>query len=146
MAKNNTKKIIRPANLAIVVSRFNEEITQRLLMGAQQRLQECAVPADHVTVVWVPGAVEIPLIAQCLARKKQYAAIICLGAVIRGETSHYDYVCDQVSTGCQKVALENNLPVIFGILTTARIQEIHLLIIHCLCDFIDQQLFGQGSE
>jgi len=104
--------------IAIVVSRFNEIITQRLLKGALERLQELNFSAEKITTLWVPGAVEIPLTAQRLARTKRYDAIICLGAVIRGETSHYDYVCDQVSTGCQKVALENNLPVIFGVLTT----------------------------
>lgn len=104
--------------VAIVVSRFNEEITRRLYDGAVARLKELDFADEHVTAVWVPGAVEIPLTAQRLARTKHYEAIICLGAVIRGETSHYDYVCDQVSQGCQKVALENNIPVIFGVLTT----------------------------
>lgn len=114
----NPQAITHPFKLAIVVSRFNEEITQRLLDGALRRLQELNFNDNNITVAWVPGAVEIPLTAQHFARSEQYEAIICLGAVIRGETSHYDYVCDQVSMGCQKVALENNIPVIFGVLTT----------------------------
>ncbi len=111
----NPKSEVR---LAIVVSRFNEEITRELLAGALSRAEEKKIPFDKLTVVWVPGAVEIPLAAQELAQLKSYDAIICLGAVIRGETTHYDYVCEQVSQGCQKVMLENNLPVIFGVLTT----------------------------
>lgn len=102
--------------LAVIVSQFNEEITKKLLAGALQRLQELGNQAE--TVIWVPGAVEIPLMAQRAARAGQYDAIITLGAVVRGETNHYDYVCQQVSYGCQKVALENNIPIIFGVLTT----------------------------
>jgi 6,7-dimethyl-8-ribityllumazine synthase len=111
-------KIDEHFNIAIVISRFNEEITQRLYDGAIKRLQEKNFPENHITVVWVPGAVEIPLTAQRLADSECYEAIICLGAVIRGDTSHYDYVCTQVSNGCQKVALDNDMPVIFGVLTT----------------------------
>jgi len=105
-------------SLAIVVSRFNEEVTGGLLMGAVSRLKELDFATDQVTVVWVPGAVEIPLVAQKLAQTKRYQAIIALGAVIRGETTHYDYVCNQVSEGCQRVSLDEKLPVIFGVLTT----------------------------
>lgn len=104
--------------LAIVVSQFNREITQGLLRGALDRLEEKGVQSDDVTVVEVPGAVEIPLVVQKLADKNRYKAIIALGAVIRGETSHYDYVCQQVSQGCQQVALQCELPIIFGVLTT----------------------------
>lgn len=110
-----------PARLAIVVSRFNSEITEKLLEGALQRMRELQL--ENETTVWVPGAVEIPLIAQHLARTNHYHAIIALGAVIRGETSHYDYVCQQVSMGCQKVALDNHIPVIFGVLTTDNEQQ-----------------------
>jgi len=109
------------ARIAIIVSRFNLDITSRLLEGALTRLQELSTPEKSVT--WVPGAIEIPLIAQHLAQTTQYDAIVTLGAVIRGETTHYDYVCQQVSTGCQKVALENHLPVIFGILTTENMAQ-----------------------
>ncbi len=104
--------------IAIIVSVFNREITQGLQDGAINRLLACGFEAQDITVIEVPGAIEIPLIAKRLARKKQYRAIIALGAVIRGETSHYDYVCQQVSDGCQNVALEFEIPVIFGVLTT----------------------------
>jgi len=114
----SAQKLNQPYNIALVVSRFNEEITQALYAGALARLAELNFADEHITVIWVPGAVEIPLVAQRLACSNAYEAIICLGAVIRGETSHYDYVCDQVSSGCQKVALEHDIPVIFGILTT----------------------------
>lgn len=117
------QKIKQHYNVAIVVSRFNEEITQALYEGAIARLKELEFADEHITTIWVPGAVEIPLVAQRLARADGYEAIICLGAVIRGETSHYDYVCDQVSQGCQRVALENDIPVIFGILTTDNEQQ-----------------------
>ncbi len=105
-------------NVAIVVSRFNEEVTSRLLQGATDELKRRDFRAEQITVVWVPGAIEIPLTAQRLAQLGKYDAIITLGAVIRGETSHYDYVCDQVSQGCQLVSLQNDIPVIFGVLTT----------------------------
>ena len=104
--------------VAIVVSRFNETVTQALLEGAEARLQSLGFSEEQITTVHVPGAVEIPLVAQRLARTKRFEAIITLGAVIRGETSHYDYVCDQVSQGCQKISLQEDLPVIFGVLTT----------------------------
>jgi 6,7-dimethyl-8-ribityllumazine synthase len=104
--------------LAIVVSRFNDSVTRALYEGALQRLNELDFSDHQVTVVWVPGAVEIPITAQRLAATATYEAIITLGAVIRGETSHYDYVCEQVSQGCQQVALAHNIPVIFGVLTT----------------------------
>lgn len=105
-------------NIALVISRFNEEVTRRLYEGAVLRLKELAFSDEQITVVWVPGAVEIPLTAQKLARTNAYEAIVCLGAVIRGETNHYDYVCQQVSQGCQTVALQESIPVIFGVLTT----------------------------
>ena len=105
-------------NIAIVVSRFNEEITHKLYEGAITRLKELEFSEDQVTFIFVPGAVEIPLVAKRLAKKNTYEAIVCLGAVIRGETSHYDYVCEQVSRGCQQVSLKENIPVIFGVLTT----------------------------
>lgn len=118
MSTIHAQDISKSFPVAIVISRFNENITKALYDGARERLTELAFKDDDITVIWVPGAIEIPLVAQELARKNKYAAIICLGAVIRGETSHYDYVCQQASTGCQQVALENSLPVIFGVLTT----------------------------
>jgi 6,7-dimethyl-8-ribityllumazine synthase len=105
--------------LAIVVSRFNEEVTETLLASALARLKELNFPEENITLIRVPGAIEIGLAAQQLALSEtNYLAIICLGAVIRGETDHYDYVCQQVSYACQKIALEESIPVIFGILTT----------------------------
>lgn len=104
--------------LALVVSHFNTEITEGLLTGALQRLQEHAFSEASITVVYVPGAVEIGLAAQRLAQTAQYQAIICLGAVIRGQTDHYDYVCQQVSHSCQQLALAYHMPIIFGVLTT----------------------------
>ena len=103
---------------AIVVSQFNEIVTSALLDGAMNRLKELDILESQIKVVQVPGAVEIPLVAQLLAKKNKYQAIICLGAVIRGETSHYDYVCEQVSQGCQRVMLDYSIPVIFGVLMT----------------------------
>jgi 6,7-dimethyl-8-ribityllumazine synthase len=113
-AENNKPQF----NLAIVTSRFNEEITGLLYQHALQRLKQLDFSDEQITSIWVPGAVEIPLAAQRLAQTNRYAAILCYGAVIRGETDHYDYVCQQVSMGCQHVALEFNLPVLFGVLTT----------------------------
>jgi 6,7-dimethyl-8-ribityllumazine synthase len=115
--------ISKPFSVAIVVSRFNEQVTRRLYEGVVQRLKELEIPSHDITVVWVPGAVEIPIIAQQLARANNYAAIIVLGAVIRGETGHYDFVCKQASDGCQLVALKYNIPVIFGILTTENLEQ-----------------------
>jgi len=103
---------------AIVISEFNQAITNALLQGALDRFAELNINKDNVTVIKVPGAVEIPLVAQLLAKKNKHQAIICLGAVIRGETTHYDYVCEQVSNGCQRVMLDYAIPVIFGVLTT----------------------------
>ncbi len=104
--------------IAIVVSRFNQAITKRLVAGALERFKELQPSLAAPPVWWVPGAVELPLIAQQLAKTQQYSAIVCLGAVIRGETTHYDYVCQQASYGCQRVALDHSLPVVFGLLTT----------------------------
>lgn len=103
---------------AIVVSRFNQEVTDKLLEGTHQRLLESGIDAKNIFIARVPGAVEIPLTAKLLAKSNKYAAIICLGCVIRGDTDHYDYVCQQISYGCQRVMLEHEVPVIFGVLTT----------------------------
>lgn len=111
--------------LAIVVSRFNQEITDGLLQGAKQRLHELGFSDAEITIIKVPGAVEIPLVLQRLARTKKYQALIALSAIIRGETSHYDYVCEQISQGCQKVMMDENLPVIFGVLTTENDEQAH---------------------
>jgi 6,7-dimethyl-8-ribityllumazine synthase len=119
----SVKDISPSFSVAIVVSRFNEQVTQRLCEGAIQRLKELKVPNDNITIIWVPGAVEIPIVVKQLARSNKYAAIITLGAVIRGETSHYDFVCKQVSDGCQQLALEYSIPVIFGVLTTENLEQ-----------------------
>lgn len=113
----------RQIRLAIVVSLFNEAVTEKLLQGALARLSELSIDEKHIEVVKVPGAVEIPLTAKLLAASKQYQAIICLGAVIRGETGHYDYVCEQVSQGCQQVMMAFDVPVIFGVLTTENVEQ-----------------------
>lgn len=103
--------------IGIAVSYFNKSITTKLAEGARERLKELEVADSSVKEVWVPGAFELPLMAQRMILADDFDAIICLGAVIRGETDHYDYVCQQVSYGCQKVALTHNIPVIFGVLT-----------------------------
>lgn len=112
------KDIEAPFRVGLVVSRYNEQITQRLYEGALIRLNELKITSDMITVAWVPGAVEIPITAQTLIDTGAFHVIIAFGCVIKGETDHYDYVCQQVSTGCQQVALENGVPVIFGVLTT----------------------------
>ncbi len=110
--------------IGIVVSRFHISITEILLAEATQYFKaQYPAQQDAVNTVWVPGAVEIPLVTQVLAQTSQYSAIIGLGAVIRGETDHYDYVCQQVSYGCQKIALTFNLPIVFGILTTHTLEQ-----------------------
>ncbi|KTC86470.1 6,7-dimethyl-8-ribityllumazine synthase [Legionella brunensis] len=114
----NSSEVVNSFPLAIVVSRFNQAVTQELQRGALERLKERGIRTEDIIVVEVPGAIEISLIAKRLAVSKQVKAIIALGAVIRGETSHYDYVCEQVSNGCQRVALDYDIPVIFGVLTT----------------------------
>jgi len=118
MVQGNARNQGESFPIAIVVSLFNEAITQALLKGALERLRETGFKDDDIFVVKVPGAIEIPLVAQTLAEKHQYHAIVALGAVIRGETTHYDYVCQQVSHGCQQVTLQSKIPVIFGVLTT----------------------------
>ena len=109
--------------IAIVASRFNEFITSRLLSGALDGLKRHDVKEENIHVAWVPGAFEIPLIASRLAASKNYDAVICLGAVIRGSTSHYDYVCNEVSKGIAAVSLETGVPVFFGVLTTENLEQ-----------------------
>ncbi|MBG1397603.1 6,7-dimethyl-8-ribityllumazine synthase [Staphylococcus aureus] len=109
--------------VAIVVSRFNDFITGRLLEGAKDTLIRHDVNEDNIDVAFVPGAFEIPLVAKKLASSGNYDAIITLGCVIRGATSHYDYVCNEVAKGVSKVNDQTNVPVIFGILTTESIEQ-----------------------
>ncbi|MBQ1604812.1 MAG: 6,7-dimethyl-8-ribityllumazine synthase [Lachnospiraceae bacterium] len=109
--------------VAIVASRFNEIIVNKLLGGAVDGLVRHGVLDDNITVAWVPGAFEIPLAAQKFAESGKYDAVICVGAVIRGQTSHYDYVCNEVSKGIAQVSLNSKIPVLFGIVTTENIEQ-----------------------
>lgn len=109
--------------IAIVASRFNEFITTKLVGGAEDCLRRHDVADDDITLAWVPGAFEIPLLAKKLAKSGKYDAVICVGAVIRGSTSHYDYVCAEVSKGIASVSLETGVPVMFGVLTTDTIEQ-----------------------
>lgn len=107
----------------IVVSRFNEFITARLLEGALDGLRRHGVAESDVEIAWVPGAFEIPLLAKKMAESAKYDAVICLGAVIRGSTSHYDYVCNEAAKGIAQVSMESGIPVIFGVVTTDTIAQ-----------------------
>lgn len=111
------------AKFGIVVSRFNEFITTKLLGGALDALHRHEAKESDIDVAWVPGAFEIPLAAKKMAESGKYDAIICLGAVIRGATSHYDYVCNEVSKGVAQVGLQSGVPVIFGVVTTENIEQ-----------------------
>lgn len=117
------KLIAQNIRVGIVAARFNEFITSRLLGGAMDALFRHDVSEDDVHVAWVPGAFEIPLVASKMAKSGKYDAVICLGAVIRGSTSHYDYVCNEVSKGIAAVSLESGIPVLFGVLTTENIEQ-----------------------
>lgn len=108
---------------AIVASRFNEFIVNKLVSGAEDAFIRHGVSNDDISLVWVPGAFEIPLTAQKLAKSGKYDAVVCLGTVIRGATSHYDYVCNEVSKGIASVSLNTDIPVIFGIVTTENIEQ-----------------------
>ena len=108
---------------AIVGSRFNEFITSKLIAGAKDALIRHDVKDEDITTIWVPGAFEIPLIAKKAAKSGKFDAVICVGAVIRGATSHYDYVCNEVSKGIAHISLETEVPVMFGILTTENIEQ-----------------------
>ncbi|MCD8158522.1 MAG: 6,7-dimethyl-8-ribityllumazine synthase, partial [Clostridiales bacterium] len=109
--------------VGIVCSRFNEFIVSKLLSGAIDGLKRHDVPEENINVAWVPGAFEIPLIADKMAQSGKYDAVICLGAVIRGSTSHYDLVCNEVSKGIAQTSLKRGIPVLFGIVTTDTIQQ-----------------------
>lgn len=109
--------------VGICASRFNEFIVSKLIGGAEDALQRHGVDGADIDLAWVPGAFELPLIAKKMAKSGKYDAVICLGAVIRGSTSHYDYVCAEVSKGCAHVSLECDIPVAFGVLTTDTIEQ-----------------------
>ena len=117
------KLVAEKVRVGIVAARFNEFITSKLVGGALDGLKRHDVPDDNVDVAWVPGAFEIPLIASKMAKSRKYDAVICLGAVIRGATSHYDYVCNEVSKGIATISLNSDIPVMFGVLTTDTIEQ-----------------------
>lgn len=117
--------------IGIVVTRFNEFITSKLLDGALDALRRHEVAEENVTVVWVPGAFEVPVVAQKLAQGGAFDAVICLGAVIRGATSHYDVVCNEVSKGIAQASLKTGVPVMMGVLT---------------CDTIEQAIERAGTK
>ena len=111
------------SNFAIVVSRFNEFITSKLLGGAIDCLQRHGADDSQITVVWVPGSIEISIAAKKLAVGGKFDAVICLGAVIRGQTSHYDYVCQQITRGVSQINYETGVPTIFGVLTCETLEQ-----------------------
>ena len=111
------------ARYAIVVSRFNEFITGKLLAGAIDNLQRHGATDEQITVVWVPGSIEITIAAKKLAESKKFEAVVCIGAVIRGQTSHYDYVCQQISRGLGHINYDTGVPTIFGVLTCETIEQ-----------------------
>jgi 6,7-dimethyl-8-ribityllumazine synthase len=117
------KLIGKGQRVGIVVGRFNEFITGKLLGGALDSLKRHDVADKDVEVAWVPGAFEIPIVAQKMAKSGKYDAVICLGAVIRGSTPHFDYVCSEVAKGVAKVNLDTGIPTIFGVLTTDSIEQ-----------------------
>ncbi len=118
-------------NYAIVVSRFNEFITAKLLSGAIDCLQRHGTDDEQISVLWVPGACEITIVAKKLAQSGKYVAILCLGAVIRGQTAHYDYICQQVSRGIGQINYDSLVPAVFGVLT---------------CDTLEQAIERAGTK
>ena len=117
------KLVAKGMKVGIVVARFNEFIVSKLLSGALDGLRRHDVKEDDISVAWVPGAFEIPIAAQKMAGSGKYDAVICLGTVIRGSTSHYDYVCNEVSKGIAHVSMGSQIPVLFGVLTTENIEQ-----------------------
>lgn len=117
------KLVAEDIKVGIVASRFNELIVSKLIGGAEDGLKRHNVKDENITLAWVPGAFEIPVAAKKMAESGKYDAVICLGAVIRGATSHYDFVCNEVSKGVATVSMETGLPVMFGILTTDTIEQ-----------------------
>ena len=117
------KLVSQDIKIGIVAARFNEFIVSKLLSGCEDALLRHGVQPDDISVAWVPGAFEIPLIASKMAKSGKFDAVIALGAVIRGSTSHYDYVCSEVSKGIANVSLSSDIPVLFGVLTTDTIEQ-----------------------
>lgn len=118
-------KVVAPEGMkvGIIASRFNEIIVNKLLGGAVDGLVRHGVEEENITAAWVPGAFEIPVAASKMAQSGKYDAVICVGAVIRGDTSHYDYVCNEVSKGIAQVGLATGIPVLFGVVTTENIEQ-----------------------
>lgn len=118
-------KVIAPKGMkvGIVASRFNEFITNKLLGGAVDGLVRHGVDEKNITAAWIPGAFEIPTVAKKMAESGKYDAVICVGAVIRGSTTHYDYVCNEVSKGIAHISMDTGVPTLFGILTTDTIEQ-----------------------
>ncbi|MBL8796568.1 MAG: 6,7-dimethyl-8-ribityllumazine synthase [Planctomycetia bacterium] len=120
-----------PGRFVLVAARFNQAVVERLVEGARDGLKRHGVAPESIDVAWVPGSFEIPLVAQRLARARKYAAVICLGAVIKGDTGHYDYVAGGAASGIAQAALSTGVPVIFGVLT---------------CDTLDQAINRAGAK
>ena len=123
MKRFEGKLVSENIRVGVVCARFNDFIVSRLLAGCEDTLLRHGVQEEDIAVAWVPGAFEIPLIASKMAKSGKYDAVIALGAVIRGSTSHYDYVCSEVSKGVAQVALNSDIPVMFGVLTTDTIEQ-----------------------
>ncbi|SES83419.1 6,7-dimethyl-8-ribityllumazine synthase [[Clostridium] polysaccharolyticum] len=117
------KLVAEGMKVGIIASRFNEFIVSKLVSGAVDGLVRHNVNEDDISIAWVPGAFEIPVIADKMAKSGKYDAVICVGAVIRGATSHYDYVCSEVSKGIAQASMNSGIPVLFGILTTDSIEQ-----------------------
>ena len=117
------KLVSKKIKVGIVAARFNEFITSKLLSGALDTLTRHDVKDEDIEIAWVPGAFEIPMAASKMANSGKYDAVICLGAVIRGNTTHYDYVCNEVSKGIAQVSLASGIPVMFGVVTTENIEQ-----------------------
>jgi 6,7-dimethyl-8-ribityllumazine synthase len=136
MAKNTARRA-SGLRFGIVVARFNQRITGKLLRACTDTLAYCGVAANDIRVVRVPGAFEIPLVARTMARTNCFDAVICLGAVIRGDTPHFDYICAEVSRGIGQAALETEVPIIFGVLTTETVAQAE--------ERADQKKFNRGG-
>lgn len=136
MAKNTARRA-SGLRFGIVAARFNQRITGRLLRACIDTLAQRGVAANDIQVVRVPGAFEIPLVARTMARANRFDAVICLGAVIRGDTPHFDYICSEVSRGIGQAALETEVPIIFGVLTTETVAQAE--------ERADQKQFNRGG-
>jgi 6,7-dimethyl-8-ribityllumazine synthase len=123
MKEYKGRLIASKARIGIVVARFNELVTNSLLNGALEALERFGISKNNITIAWVPGAFEIPLVAKQLAQTGQLDAIVCVGAVIRGATAHFEYIASQAASGIANVSLETQIPIIFGILTTDTVEQ-----------------------